>query len=148
MSYEGDECLIWPFNRNTHGYATVGVHGRRRIVSRMVCQMGRGEPPSPDHEAAHSCGHGAEGCVAKRHLSWKTHTANEHDKVEHGTVNRGTRNGGAKITEADARMVLTLSTDGLSQRKIAERFGISQGTVSKIVRGEKWGWIVTPEPSP
>lgn len=140
LNHAGDDCLIWPFNRNCHGYAYVGIEGRKRIVSRMVCEIVHGEPASPDMEAAHTCGRGADGCVAPNHLRWATHIENEADKGVHGTKNIGGRNGGAKIAEAEVREILALA-GSTSQKALASRYGISQQTVSKIVRREKWGWL-------
>jgi hypothetical protein len=58
------ECLLWPFSkRNGRGYITGGP------VSRVVCKMAHGEPPTPEHDAAHFyCGN--ERCVNPHHLRW------------------------------------------------------------------------------
>jgi len=85
LSYEGNECLIWPFARNAKGYGIM----RGGIVSRIVCERANGPPPTPEHQAAHSCGKGHEACCTKRHLSWKTQTENNADKLIHGTSRRG-----------------------------------------------------------
>lgn len=89
MVYEGDDCLIWPFSRNAAGYATMfAKKGDTTIVSRAVCEMKRGRPPSPDHDAAHSCGKGHEGCINPHHLRWATKLENAADKFVHGTLTR------------------------------------------------------------
>ncbi|WP_292637037.1 hypothetical protein [Mesorhizobium sp.] len=56
--------------------------GKCRRVSRLVCEEVHGPPPSPDHEAAHSCDNGDLGCATKRHLSWKTPKENTADKFK------------------------------------------------------------------
>jgi hypothetical protein len=81
-SHDANECLIWPFARNQQGYAT--WHGQ--IVSRFSCTLENGPPPTAQHEAAHSCGRGHEGCVAKRHMRWATPIQNNMDKALHGTL--------------------------------------------------------------
>lgn len=80
LAYEGDDCLAWPFCRDRNGYGKMGG----KIVSRLVCEKEHGPPPTPAHEAAHSCGKGHEACVAKRHLSWKTRAENASERVIHG----------------------------------------------------------------
>lgn len=50
-----------------------------------MCQKAHGDPPSPKHDAAHSCGRGHEGCVNPNHLSWKTKKQNQADRITHGT---------------------------------------------------------------
>lgn len=69
LTYEGDECLIWPFSKSDGGYGLLKTNGQHRRVSNLVCREFRGSPPTPKHEAAHSCGHGHLGCVTKRHMS-------------------------------------------------------------------------------
>lgn len=81
FNFDIDECLTWPFVRNRQGYGRVSVDGRMQIVSRIVCEHENGPPPTPDHHAAHSCHRGHLGCVAKRHLAWKTASQNYADKV-------------------------------------------------------------------
>lgn len=140
LAHEGDDCLPWPFSVDRHGYGTVGVDGHRQIVSRLVCERAHGQPPTPDHHAAHSCGNGNKGCVNKRHLSWKTRAENEADKVVHGTSNRGERCGGAKLTEAQVLEIRSLA-GRLTHREIAERFPVNRQTVSKIINGDRWSWL-------
>lgn len=82
LAYEGDECMPWPYGRYASGYGRI----RGSIVSRLVCEAVNGPPPTPKHEAAHSCGKGHEGCVTKGHLSWKTHAENMADTIAHGTM--------------------------------------------------------------
>lgn len=93
LAFDGDECLIWPYARTSSGYGNLGIEDGNAVVSRLVCERVYGPPPTPDHEAAHSCGRGHEGCVTQNHLSWKTATENQADRVAHGTVNSGQRNG-------------------------------------------------------
>lgn len=85
LTYEGDDCLAWPFYTRPDGYGEVRYDGKNWVVSRLVCEMVNGPAPSPHHEAAHSCGKGHEGCVAKAHLRWATHKENHDDRKQHGT---------------------------------------------------------------
>jgi hypothetical protein len=71
LPYDGDECLMWPYAKGSRGYGIVCIDGIKRIIGRLLCAECNGPPPTPKHEAAHSCGKGKEGCVTKRHLSWK-----------------------------------------------------------------------------
>lgn len=85
LGFTSDECLIWPFARDGHGYARIKRDGRPQIVCRIVCETRNGPPPTPDHQAAHICGKGKAGCVNPKHLAWKTQSENEADKFIHGT---------------------------------------------------------------
>jgi hypothetical protein len=64
----------------------LGYLGDTLYAHRLMCQLAHGDPPTPDHIAAHSCGRGHEGCVNPNHLSWKTYSENELDKRVHGTT--------------------------------------------------------------
>jgi hypothetical protein len=140
LTHIGDECLIWPFDRGDKGYAKIRLDGKPKFVSRVVCEHAHGPAPTATHEAAHSCGNGSDGCVSPQHLSWKTRTENEADKLIHGTLTHGERNGCAKLSERDIREILALRGKAL-QREIAERFGIRQSQVSHIHTGKSWGHL-------
>lgn len=130
---EGDDCLIWPFARTRDGYGKFSG----KIVSRLVCEKTHGPPPTPEHQAAHSCGNGHLGCVTIRHLSWKTRQENAMDKTAHGTQPVGDRNGRAKLSEADIQAIRDLP-DRLPQRQIGLMFNVSQQQISKIRCGKTW----------
>lgn len=142
MTYQGADCLTWPYGAAKNGYGMVSHGGRMRYVHRLVCEAVKGHAPTPKHEAAHSCGRGGEGCVNPRHLSWKTRTENQADRLVHGTHNRGERQGMAKLTEADVRAIRQIgSAESLSA--IGRKFGVHAKTVSQIFSGQNWGWLPT-----
>jgi hypothetical protein len=99
-----------------------------------------GPPPTPEHEAAHSCGKGHEGCIAPGHLEWKTPAENTADRLVHGTHSRGERSYWAKLTEADVREILAMKGI-IPQRKLAVRFGVTHQTIYKILRRQIWAWV-------
>lgn len=89
MSFsEREECLSWPFARNANGYGKIRLGSRMLTVSRLVCERAYGDPPTPDHEAAHSCGKGHEGCVNPFHLRWATAKENAADRIVHAAAKR------------------------------------------------------------
>lgn len=131
--YECDDCLIWPHYRDQNGYAKCGSW----YVSRYVCALVNGEPPTNEYHAAHSCGRGSDGCVNPRHLRWATKLENEHDKFVHGTTVAGERNSNAKLTYRQVQEIRSLAS-AASQYAIARRYGVSQSTVGNILRGKTW----------
>lgn len=140
LNHRADECLFWPFSRSDRGYAHLGVPGGTKNVHRLVCEERHGPPPERS-EAAHSCGKGHLGCVAWQHLSWKTRSANQMDRVEHGTSNRGERQHGAKLTEPEVRAIKERLLAGESPATLAREFGVSRTTVSGIKRGDSWNHL-------
>ncbi len=138
---ETDECINWPFARNSNGYGMVTARKHYQLVHRVICEQVNGPPPSPDHEAAHTCGKGHEACVNKRHLVWKTHAENMGDTLIHGTHVRGTRNGHAKLTDSDVMAIRRLR-GVISERNLASNYGVSRGTINSLMRRRSWSWLV------
>lgn len=143
MAYEGNDCLRWPYAENGQGRGQLCVDGENVQAHRYVCILANGYPPTPKHEAAHSCGKGDERCVTKGHLSWKTRAENEADKLVHGTHNRGERHPLVKLSEDDARYILA-AKGAISQRDLARQFDVSDTTVRNIQCGKRWAWL-SPE---
>lgn len=137
LAYEGDECLLWPF-ATVNGYGRIRRCGRAYLTHRLVCEEVNGPPPAPQYEAAHRCGNAL--CVTPNHLRWATPKENHADKLEHGTLLRGVNVVGSKLTEEQVYDIRSLN-GGMSQREIAKRFGIAQGTVSDIRLRKSWAWL-------
>lgn len=140
LAYTGDDCLIWPFASSSNGYAVVRHNSRQQLVPRLVCEYVNGPAPTHQHEAAHSCGRGCEGCVTPKHLRWAKHAENEADKLIHGTRLRGEELTHTKLTESDVIAIRRLK-GRMSHRTIAAMFGISRATIGAIHRHERWAWL-------
>lgn len=140
LKYDGTDCLKWPYADNGKGYGIVRVDGKNIGAHRYICELVKGKPPTPEHDAAHECNNGHLGCVNPSHLEWKTRAGNMADKFHNGTHNRGQNHNLAKITEADVREIRRLS-GSLSQREIGRRFGITQQQVSRITSGARWSCL-------
>lgn len=135
-----DDCVVWPFSKNDQGYGRLWIDGELCRAHRVVCAAVHGEPPTPEHHAAHLCGKGHLGCINHRHLAWKTKTENEADKLAHGTHNRGERCGTAKLTESQVHEIRRLR-GVMPLTEIADRFGVSRPTISEIQNRRKWAWL-------
>lgn len=132
-----ENCLFWPFLRSDQGRAKITVKGRLEQAARVLCEMAHGAPPSPQYEAAHSCGKGHLACVNPHHLSWKTHAENMGDMVAHGTVAWGERSGTSKLTIAEVREIKRMAGAD-THENIARKFGVSRSAVTNILRGITW----------
>jgi len=138
-SYDGEACLTWPF-ATIGGYGQIRIAGKLHLVSRLVCECANGDPPTPSHEAAHSCGNGHLGCVNKTHLRWATRQENRDDMVAHGRSLRGQRNRCASLSEKDVRSIRAM-LGAKSQRAIAATFGVSQSAITAIATKKTWSWL-------
>jgi len=141
LQYDGDECITWPYH-HTNGYGRVWKDRKMHLVSRLLCEIVHGPPPTSEHHAAHSCGHGNLGCVTKQHLSWKTSKENNADKIMHGTNRRGEEHGNCKISEEQVLEIFALRGTE-TQSAIGKRFGLASQTINHIHRGRTWGWLTT-----
>jgi len=142
LPYEGEECILWPYG-NVNGYGRLSVDGKDVLVTRLICAEVNGPPPTPDHEAAHSCGNGHLGCVTKSHLRWSTHKENMEDTVTHGISRQGERSNLTKITETQARKIKAMKGK-MTMREIAYHVGTTLSTVAHIHRGASWSWLDQP----
>jgi hypothetical protein len=58
-----------------------------------------------------------------------------------GAPSPGERNGMAKLTETDVRAIRLRAAEGCTQTAIGEVFGVSQQTVGRIIRRERWAHV-------
>jgi hypothetical protein len=140
-SYQGDDCLKWPFATGSHGYGDLWIDGKHVRANRHMCEIAHGLPPSPSHEALHTCGNGHLGCTNPRHLRWGTSKENSADTIEHGTLLRGEAKPNAKLTRDAVLEIRRLIASGISQSNIAKRFSVCQQTICNINRRKLWGWL-------
>lgn len=140
LASASDECIFWPYS-SIKGYGRVSINGRDHLASRLICERAYGAPPTPGHDAAHSCGNGHRGCVNPAHLRWATRSENIADTLLHGTHNRGERNARAKITDQVAREIKRRLSAGERQHAIAADYGVARTTINNIANGYAWSWL-------
>lgn len=142
VNHDGNDCLIWPFNRIPNGYGMFGYLGKMYYAHRYMCELVNGPPPE-GHEAAHSCGNGKLGCANPKHLSWKTKSENRLDALRHGT---GVRNrSGPKGSLTDEQVLAIRRLKGQeTQDRIAEMFNISAPRVRAIFTGKIYRRVTDP----
>jgi len=129
-----DWCLVWPFARDKHGRGMMGANGEHFWAHRYMCKLVKGEPPTPEHTAAHSCGNGHGGCINPHHLDWKTQAENLEDCRQHGTLIR--HHGGNKRRIMPEEVEAIRGARGFqTQGQLAAKYGVSEGTISDIWHG-------------
>ena len=141
--YRGDDCLFWPFPLMKNGYGKMRFRGAQSGAHRVVCIIAHGEPPTPKHQACHSCRGALDGCVSPRHISWQTCKQNIHDKYRDGTMpdQKGSKNNYAKLTEAEVHVIRQQARSRGNGRKLAAKFNVSPATISNIKNGKMWGHV-------
>jgi predicted DNA-binding protein (UPF0251 family) len=51
---------------------------------------------------------------------------------------RGVRHGKHKLTEDDVRAIRSLSGEGMSQKRLAKAYGISQASIQDVIHKRSW----------
>jgi hypothetical protein len=113
-------CWLWQLAKNKDGYGTVRAGTGMALAHRVYYEERRGQVPEGT-ELDHLCG--VRACVNPDHLEPVSHAEN---------CRRGRR---AKLT---AKQVAEIRSSSETQRLIARRFGVTQGHVARIRRGQCW----------
>lgn len=147
LSFEGDECLNWPFGKNKAGYGRVTLRGApTSLVHVLVCGAKHGDRPTPDHEVAHNCGN--PSCCNYRHLRWATRSENNLDRRAHGTSQDGERHYGCKLTDAQVEKIRAIGKS-VPGKELAKQFDVAKSTISQILSGHhrvhKTGQLPAPK---
>ena len=126
-----DDCILWPHGRTKQGYGKLTVNGRVKLAHAFALEVRIGPRPSPNHDAAHSCRN--RHCINPAHLRWATRSDNSLDRHRDGTVTQ------AKLTANEVLAIRRLARDrSMTQREIAEQFGVSLSNIEYIVARKTW----------
>ena len=135
LDWDREECILWPYSTR-NGYGVLHHKDHKVNAHRLALQLATGEQGEKLH-AAHGPCHQPR-CINPNHLSWKTPTENEADKVRDGVHQLGSNNHMAKLTE---EQVLSIYKDNRSQYVLAEEYGVSQSNISSIKAGQSWSSV-------
>jgi hypothetical protein len=146
---------VWTASCIPQGYGHFWADGRLVSAHRISYATLVGPIPEGLH-VLHHCDN--PPCVRPIHLFTGTRADNMADMIRKGRKNpaRGERNGqathpertargechgSAKLTAADVLEIRQLAREGLTQRAIASRFGVSHILVGGIIRRKIWAHI-------
>ncbi len=145
----GDDGSVWSRRRkswqlmrpfgNGNGYQQAklcnGQMTKKVYIHKIVLTAFVGPRPH-NMQACHCDGDKSNNVLSN--LRWDTSFANQADRVRHGTSHEGAKNHRAKLTEDQVRSIRQLKTEGLIDRVISARFGISREAVTVIVNRKRW----------
>ena len=114
------ECWLWVGTLTKAGYGVFYLQGKTVYAHRLAWDWLRTGDYEWVQAVIHTCGNRA--CVNPRHL------------VEG-------RERGGKLDEDDVAKIRAICATGISQSRVAVRFGISPSMVSRIVSGTRWPFI-------
>lgn len=129
-----DGCWIYGGCRDKWGYAHVGVGHKRTQAHRYAYELTKGPIPA-GMLVLHSCDN--PPCVNPAHLSVGTHGDNNADMDAKGRRVVGEQCPRSKLKEDQVREIASLRGK-VTQRVLAERYGVDQSAIAAIHRGHSW----------
>jgi predicted XRE-type DNA-binding protein len=130
-------CWVWTASTKRRGYGAWSYllpSGKRRNITahRFSYELKYGPLPANKPKVCHHCDN--PPCIRPSHLFAGTDKDNNRDRWHKGGYPTGEKAAAAVLTQKQARKIRELYAAGnLSQQKIANKFGITQATVSAIV---------------
>lgn len=144
-------CWIWMGTRSAEGYGALKAYGKdKRLIRahRLSFYLAHGRWPNPC--ALHSCDN--PPCVNPAHLFEGTNLDNVRDSIaKHRHISQrshvGEDNARSKLSVGDVRAIREARTRGVSQRVLAEQYGVSATAIRLVERRRSWRHV-DPEVRP
>lgn len=135
-----DECWNWRGSVSKNGYGCFAI-GRHRISShRMAYEIGHKKRITGNLLVRHKCDN--KICVNPNHLETGTHKDNSQDMVKRGRARNGCQagemNGNAKLDAGQVEVIKNLIAEGLTNKLIAQKVGVSHSMISRIKLEKNW----------
>lgn len=136
---KGPDCWLWTGWTDRDGYGLWKRRQQNRRAHRDAYRFTKG--PIPEGMlVCHTCDN--PPCVNPDHLFLGTVADNNRDRERKGRGIRGVRAHRSKLTPAEVREIRRrYREDGVRQVDLAEEYGVSQPSISSLLRGESWAHI-------
>jgi hypothetical protein len=123
------------------GYGVVKRLGKTVRAHRWAFCLASGLKLSDiqDYVVMHKCDNRL--CINPEHLELGTHADNCADKVQKGRQARGETAGNSKLTTNEVKLIRLGFIAGLTNKKLAEIYSVSDMCISRIRSGKTWGHI-------
>lgn len=136
--HDKDECWPWLHAKDKDGYGKFQLTHKIQIRAHRFMYMITYGPPK--YWVLHTRECHNPPCVNPKHLYDGTAKQNSEDRDITGRAgdHKGALNGMSKLDEDTVRFIRGLCNAGISQYIVAEQFGVTQQTISKIMTGVLW----------
>lgn len=140
--FKTETCWLWRGTVKAHGYGVIRIDNTYWRAHRLSWTLFNGA--IPDGKAVcHRCDN--PRCVNPEHLFLGTQADNMRDMQSKGrkasaNVNpaKGEAHGRAKLTAAQVSDIRHANEHGATQSQLAAIYGVTQSTISAIIRGVNW----------
>ena len=126
------DCWLWTGMRIKKGYGKIRSGKKMVATHRLMYALVTGKELPQSVHVLHRCD--TPACCNPGHLFEGDNTLNIADKVKKDRS-------GKKLKIASATEVKNMVASGLTQRAVADRFGLNPSTVSRIVAGIRWSHL-------
>lgn len=134
-----DDCWLWLAHHGAYGFITIGslrLGTKRKIQAhRMSWTLANGPIPS-GLCVCHRCD--TPLCVNPNHLFLGTHADNKTDSMAKLRHQFGSRHHRAKLTPDLVAEIRRQCSDGATQTRIAEVYGMHVSTINQIMKNRLW----------
>ena len=129
------DCLEWNAGCFRHGYGQTWLVDKMVRTHRLALELEGVD--TTGHHVLHSCDN--RKCCNPKHLRLGTNQDNVTDRNSKGRQARGARQGNAKLTEKQVLEIRAIT--GITQRAIADHYGVSEALIGYIRRRKIWQHI-------
>lgn len=136
-----DACWPWKACVGKDGYGRFHSNDIIHSAHRFALAISTQRVIPSDMVVCHRCDN--KLCCNPRHLFVGTQRDNIYDMLGKGRwvpppLKRGEQNGNSKLSRGQVNNIRQMSQSGVEGKKLAEMFGVSATTISKIVRYKSW----------
>lgn len=137
---KSSDCWLWTGAKDRNGYGAFARSSRVQVgAHRAVWELTYGKIPD-GVQVLHRCD--VPACVKPAHLWLGTHRDNHEDKRIKGRAPQGQRHGLHRVTAVQVQDIRSrYATGEISQQKLADLYGLSQPSVSAILRRATWARV-------
>lgn len=121
-------CRDWIGGSLSTGYGSMRIGDRAQSVHRLMAAAKIGRALTADEEAMHLCDR--PRCVNPDHLEVGTHQQN--------MAQMNAKLGHHQLNDVAVRVIRYLAARGMTQRRLALAYGVSQPRISRVVHGTIW----------
>ena len=128
-------CWIWNGAVGCRGYGKLRSNYTQHSAHKVSYELFRG-PVEAGKYVCHHCD--VRACVNPEHLFLGSPKDNQQDMAKKMRHAYGDKNGNSKLSEQQAKSILSLKDSGNTKTSVGEKFGVSRVAVAKIWSGELW----------